>query len=86
MGSFAFGTALGVGVRSAFTLLTIGFIVAAITYTSGAISGPRYNPVVTFAVMLRTDLGGAHLTFGVKEASVYIPAQGLGATLGAIAG
>ena len=76
---------MSVGARSAFTLLTIGFIVTGMTYTSSAISGARDNPVVAVAVILRTFLGTAHLAFEVKKAEGYTPAQSLGATLGTIA-
>ena len=81
----AYGAALVGSVRSAFALLGIGFIVTAMSYSSGAISGPHYDPVMTFAVMLRTFLGTAHLALDVKKALEYIPAQGFGATLGTIA-
>ena len=77
MRSFALATA--------FTFLAIGFIVMAMTYSNSGISGPRCNPAVMVVVMLRTFLGTAHLTFDVKQALVYIPAQGLGAMLGTFA-
>jgi len=77
------GTAAGLGAFLA--PLSIGSILMVMIYMGGAISGAHYNPAVTIAVALRTVFGATHDNFSIKKACMYIPAQLLGAFVGALA-
>ena len=76
--------------------IAIGFVLAALVYMGGAISGGHYNPAVTLAVLLTKNikpvpafiymvaqiLGGlvAALTFGYLHTGTFVPALGQGVT------
>lgn len=58
--------------------LAFGFVIMAMIYSLGHVSGAHINPAVTFALLLRK-----HIT--LPEALAYWVAQFIGATLGAFA-
>jgi aquaporin Z len=80
---FTVGTAAGLG--SFLAPLSIGSILMVMIYMGGAVSGAHYNPAVTIAVALRTKFGATHDKFSITKACMYIPAQLLGAFVGALA-
>jgi aquaporin Z len=80
---FTVGTAAGSG--SFLAPLSIGSILMVMIYAGGATSGAHYNPAVTLALALRSLLGATHDEFSVTKALMYVPAQVLGALVGAIA-
>jgi len=80
---FTVGTAAGTGHYLA--PLSIGSILMVMIYMGGAISGAHYNPAVTLAVTVRTLSGATHDNFSVRKALMYVPAQILGALVGALA-
>lgn len=73
VGSAVFGIAtvgkLGIAV-------TFGFVLLALAYSLGPVSGCHVNPAVTLALLIRKDLTAA-------EAAIYWSAQTIGAVLAA---